>query len=250
MSAMSAGVPLPSDPTANLSPDAGSVVPVTQRQDRVLASAPPQVDEHVPWGERHPWLFRLDGVVGKIGQLLWEPPSFVAIDPYALPDAGWFLELDSVMKLETRLPARFRLIPGLLRLAGMGWSELAGLRRRACQPDRCRIHIEADGDNRFGQELQLRALRCRPTYVVEPAIALDLRKHLEEFTARGSRALVFTSEAGQALRRDWFLPEVWVPALKSAGLPETADPVDLVAAWMIEEGGGGGRGSGLSRSLP
>jgi integrase len=133
------------------------------------------------------------------------------------------LTLHQVATLADAIGPRYRALILVAVFGSLRWGELAALRR--CDIDlRARtIRIERSltelpgGGYLYGPPKSEAGKRR----IAFPAhIATDLKRHLADFVAPGSDALVFTSPTGAPLRHGNFRRRTWLPALAKTGVTE------------------------------
>lgn len=202
-----------------------------------LVTSPAEPKAEAPettWAELHPWRFRMDQLIGRLAERFWEAPCWVAMDPARCPHARVCESWEATDALLSALPERYRLLALLMRYAGLRFGEASGLRRRACDPARRHIRIEAVGDGYPGDAFQIIPRQFRRTYSVDDEVGGALAEHLARYVARGRKAFVFTDAQGKRLRRRDFEAQVWAPAVADARFPKELAPEDLTGCWMLE----------------
>jgi integrase len=140
------------------------------------------------------------------------------------------------------VPNRYRALVGVAGGTGLRWGEVIGLRMDVVDLDKATVRVmrtvvEVAGHTSFKPYPKSRAgARTVPL----PAWALVLlRDHLGRYLIVDG-GLIFTNEAGGALRRTLFRSRIWRPALVRAGLlgEVRADQDKFVATWTTETGEG------------
>ena len=132
------------------------------------------------------------------------------------------LTVRQVFALADSIDPRYRALILFAVFTSLRWGELAALRRQDINLATRTVRIGRSltvlpgGGYLFGPPKSDAGQR---TVAFPDLITRDLSWHLARFTAPGSEALVFTSPAGAPLRHSNFRRRVWLPALKTAGLP-------------------------------
>lgn len=138
--------------------------------------------------------------------------------PYVAPSEMRFLDVAQVEALAARIGARYRAWVLVAAYGGLRWSELVGLRRR--QVDAARVTVAGQLVRRAGawtwEEPKTRA--GRRTITLPESVALEMKGHLDDFSAHGPDGLVFPNGVGSPLLGPSFTGNVFKPALKRAGL--------------------------------
>ncbi|MGH3517053.1 MAG: tyrosine-type recombinase/integrase [Haloechinothrix sp.] len=118
------------------------------------------------------------------------------------------------------VPARYRALVATAAFTGLRWGEVVGLCADAVDLDAgivrvIRTVVEVAGRTSFKPFPKSRA--GRRTVPLPGWLVTMLRQYLEEYPSSDG-ALIFTNEAGGALRRTLFRSRVWRPSLVRAGL--------------------------------
>lgn len=163
-----------------------------------------------------------------------------AIDlPKVRTEEKRFLDHEQVLTLANAMPDRYRTLVLVLAFAGLRIGEAAALRRTnlSLTPDGASIRVAmtaVEVRGKWGLQPP-KTSASRRTVPIARNVAEALRRHLDQFVARGPDALVFTAPAGGPLRVATFRRRVWVPATNVAGL----DGLDIhelrhsaVALWI------------------
>lgn len=131
------------------------------------------------------------------------------------------LSMDQVMRLANVIHPRYRAMVLLAVFGCLRWGELAALQRKHIDLEARTVRITRtltevrDGGHIFGPPKSAAGFRV----VAFPVFVLpDVVTHLDQFTASGDDALVFTSPAGTPLRHSNFRRRAWASAIKGAGL--------------------------------
>ncbi|WP_433592547.1 tyrosine-type recombinase/integrase [Nocardia sp. CA-145437] len=137
-------------------------------------------------------------------------------------------------------PERYRVLIATAAFTGLRWGEAVGLCRDAVDLDAAVLRVvrtvtEVAGATEFKPFPKSRA--GRRTVPLPKWLVVELRDYMREYPA-GERGLIFSNEAGGALRRTLFRSRVWRPALVRAGLLGEVSEVDgkFEAVWMDEDG--------------
>jgi integrase len=133
------------------------------------------------------------------------------------------LAIPQVFALADAIDQRYRALVLLGAFGSLRWGELAALRQSDIDPESGSVRVE-----RTLVELQNGALSFGPpkseagnrSVVVPALVTPELRWHLACFAQPGPDGLVFVGPGGALLRRGNFRRRVWLPALKTAGLPD------------------------------
>jgi len=133
------------------------------------------------------------------------------------------LSLDQVITLADVIGPRYRALVLLAVFGCLRWGELAALQRQDIDITARTVRIRRTltevrgGGHIFGPPKSAAGYRT----IAYPAfITPDVIKHLEQFTAAGDDALVFTTPAGTPLRNGNFRRRVWAAAVSAARLQE------------------------------
>jgi integrase len=151
-----------------------------------------------------------------------------------------FLSAEQVELLADAIDEQYSALVYLLAYGGLRWGEATAVRRRRLDLKRSRVEVAESLADVAG------ALHFGPTKtydhrtVVLPAFVRDqLAQHLSRHRSGDLEALVFRSPEGAPLRHSNFWRRVWVPAVRSADVPEGLRIHDLrhtCAALLIAEG--------------
>ena len=151
-----------------------------------------------------------------------------------------FLTAEQVELLADAIDEQYSALVYLLAYGGLRWGEATALRRRRLDLKRSRVEVAESLADVAG------ALHFGPTKtydrrtVVLPAFVRDqLAQHVSRHRSDDLEALVFRSPEGAPLRHSNFWRRVWVPAVRSADVPEGLRIHDLrhtCAALLIAEG--------------
>jgi integrase len=170
------------------------------------------------------------------GLLLSNPCAGIRL-PKEPPSEARFLTAAEIDALVAVTPPPYRALVVTAAGTGMRWGELAGLPRTRLDLLRRRIEVaqtlvDVNGALSIGQPKTPRSRRfiSLPSSVVT-ALAAHLEGHRHE--------LVFTSDAGEPLRRSNFHARIWRPAIAAAGLgppPRFHDLRHSHVAMLIAEG--------------
>jgi integrase len=132
------------------------------------------------------------------------------------------LTIPQLYDLADAASGRCRALVLLAAFGSLRWGELAALRRsdidiqaRTVQVVR-QLNEQRGGGFVFGPPKSDAGQRTVP---IPDVITPDLAAHLVTYAGPGADGLVFTSPAGGPLRHTNFRRRVWLPALKTAGLP-------------------------------
>ena len=137
------------------------------------------------------------------------------------------LTVRQVGQLATATHPRYRALVLLAVFGSLSWGELAALRRRDLDLERCTVKVERSltelpgGGFSYGPPKSAAGAR---TVAFPDLIRADLVRHLAAFAAQDEDALVFTSPAGGPLRHGNFRRRYWLPALARCGLTGTQFP--------------------------
>lgn len=142
---------------------------------------------------------------------------------------------DQVCSLANALPKRYRAMILVAAMTGLRQGEALGLcvtrvdfLKRKLTVDQ---QVTLTGDKEDGSKGNKPTLSSPKTKasirtVPLPQVALEaLSEHIKEINPKGD--LLFASERGNPLRRDYFNARIWKPALQEAGLPEDTTFHDL-----------------------
>ena len=173
------------------------------------------------------------------GFIAANPASGVKV-PRTRPKEKLFLTAEQVELLADAIDERYSALVYLLAYGGLRWGEATALRRRRLDLKRSRVEVAESLADVAG------ALHFGPTKtydrrtVVLPAFVRDqLAQHLSRHRSDDLEALVFRSPEGAPLRHGNFWRRVWIPAVRSADVPEGLRIHDLrhtCAALLIAEG--------------
>jgi integrase len=132
------------------------------------------------------------------------------------------LSVPQVFALGEAVEPRYRALVLLATFTSLRWGELCALRRsdidlaaRTVRVERSLTELQGGGLT-FGPP---KTEAGRRTVGFPELVSPVLRWHLSCFASDGDEGLVFTGPTGAPLRRGNFRQRVWVPALRSAGLP-------------------------------
>ena len=134
------------------------------------------------------------------------------------------LTIAQVYDLADACGPRYRAMILLACFCGLRWGELVALRRRDIDLSTAAVQItrqltEATGQAPFFGPPKTAAGRRQ---VVMPSTVLaEVQLHLEDHTAAGPDALLFTTSSGKLLRHSTFRRGTWYPALAATGLTGT-----------------------------
>jgi integrase len=136
-------------------------------------------------------------------------------------DERQVIPLPVVLAVADAVPARYRAFVLLATFSSLRWGELVGLRRENLNLNACVVRViettaELDRGGLVPETPKSRAGRRTVRFPTE--LALELRRHLEQFAAPGERGLVFVGPKGAPLRRSNFRP-IWNAACNQAGVP-------------------------------
>lgn len=138
------------------------------------------------------------------------------------------------------VPERYRALVATAGGTGMRWGELVGLCTDALDLDAgtvrvIRTVVEVAGHTSFKPFPKSRA--GRRTVPLPSWVVTALREHLAAYPAEDG-GLIFSNEAGGALRRTLFRSRIWRPALVRAGLlgEVRRDGERFEAIWTDESG--------------
>lgn len=136
------------------------------------------------------------------------------------PGEQRFLSPAEVASLADATPGRYRAVVLTACYAGLRFGELCALRRRRVDLMRGRVEVaETLADTGRAQTFgPPKTKRGRRTVPVPRVLGDALADHLECYVVPEPDALLFTTEAGQPLRRGSFRRDVWLPAVRAAGL--------------------------------
>ncbi len=132
------------------------------------------------------------------------------------------LTVAQVFDLAEAISGRYRALVLLGSFGSLRWGELAALRHSDIDLAACTVGIERtlielqNGQLSFGPP---KSAAGRRTIVFPELIAPELASHLASYAQPGPDGLVFVGPAGAPLRRTNFRQRVWLPALRTAGLP-------------------------------
>ncbi|MEW2508146.1 tyrosine-type recombinase/integrase [Amycolatopsis sp. NPDC047767] len=118
-------------------------------------------------------------------------------------------------------PDRYRALVATAAFSGLRWGEVIALCMDAVDLDAGNVRvirtvIEVAGSTSFKPYPKSRA--GRRTVPLPAWVVSELRAHLERYPVEGPARMLFTNEAGGALRRTLFRARVWRPTLVRAGL--------------------------------
>lgn len=118
-------------------------------------------------------------------------------------------------------PDRYRALVATAAFSGLRWGEVIALCMDAVDLDAgnlqvIRTVIEVAGSTSFKPYPKSRA--GRRTVPLPAWVVSEIRAHLERYPAEGPARMLFTNEAGGALRRTLFRARIWRPTLVRAGL--------------------------------
>lgn len=160
--------------------------------------------------------------------------------PRARPKEKLFLTAEQVELLADAIDEHYAALVYLLAYGGLRWGEAIAIRRRRLDLRRSRVEVaeslaDVAGVLHFGST---------KTYehrsVILPSFVRDqIAQHLSRHGTDDLQALVFHSPAGTPLRHSNFRRRVWLPAVRSADVPEGLRIHDLrhtCAALLIAEG--------------
>jgi len=173
------------------------------------------------------------------GFIVANPTSGVKV-PRTRSKEKLFLTAEQVELLADAIDEQYSALVYLLAYGGLRWGEATAVRRRRLDLKRSRVEVAESLADVAG------ALHFGPTKtydhrtVVLPAFVRDqLAQHLSRHRSGDLEALVFRSPEGAPLRHSNFWRRVWVPAVRSADVPEGLRIHDLrhtCAALLIAEG--------------
>ena len=132
------------------------------------------------------------------------------------------LTVRQVYALADAAGGRYRALVLLAVFGSLRWGELAALRRSDIDTEARTVRVarqlseQRGGGFAFGPPKSDAGQR---TVAIPDLITPDLAAHLAAYAAPGDDGLVFTSVKGGPLRHTNFRRRVWVPALRTAGLP-------------------------------
>ena len=132
------------------------------------------------------------------------------------------LSVRQVFDLAEVIGPRHRAMVLLAVFGSLRWGELAGLQRRDVDLEARTIRVVRQlaevhgGGFAFGPP---KSDAGRRVVVIPDAVMPAFRQHMIAFPAPGEEGLVFTSPREMPLRHSQFRSRVWLPALRTAGLP-------------------------------
>jgi integrase len=167
------------------------------------------------------------------------PASGVKV-PKARPKEKLFLTAEQVELLADAIDERYRALVYLLAYGGLRWGEAVAVRRRRIDLRRSRVEVaeslaEVAGALHFGPTKTY----DRRTVILPAFVRDQLAHHLAGHHIDDLDALVFSSPEGTPLRHSNFWRRDWLPAVRSADVPEGLGIHDLrhtCAALLIAEG--------------
>jgi integrase len=132
------------------------------------------------------------------------------------------ISLDLLLKLLDLVPPRYRALVLLATFASLRFGELAGLRRRELDLERCTVRVavstaETDGGLLIDDDPKSNAGRRTVSFPKE--IAPELRWHMASFAESDDDGLVFIGPKGGRLRRSNFR-RTWTKARNAIDLPD------------------------------
>jgi integrase len=148
-------------------------------------------------------------------------------DQYDVPERP-VLTVEQVYALADAIRPRYRLLVLLAAFTTLRFGELAALRRRDIDTDRCRVRVvraQSETYGRLKDKAPKSAAGVRP--VAFPVELLpDVLTHLEHFAGKGQDGHVFQGPQGGLLRRSNFRDD-WTMARDKAGIPDGVHFHDL-----------------------
>ncbi len=148
----------------------------------------------------------------------------------------------TLLALIHELPARYRLLPWLLGVCGLRWSEAIALRVGDIDVDAKVVHLRRKIVEVEGVFHEDRVLKTKGSVgrVSLPSVVLQAyREHLLVTSARGKHEMLFTSPRGGTLRASNFRQRVWKPATRRAGAEGyTARELRQISSAIVREAGG------------
>jgi integrase len=133
------------------------------------------------------------------------------------------LSVPQVFALAEAVEPRYRALVLLATFTSLRWGELCALRRSDIDMAARTVRVERSLTELQGGGLTFGPPKTeagRRTVGFPELVSPVLGWHLSRFAQAKDEGLVFTGAAGAPLRRGNFRQRVWVPALRSAGLPE------------------------------
>ena len=161
----------------------------------------------------------------------------------ALPRANTrrmkFLDSDEVTRLADAVPDRYEALIYTLAYGGVRWAEAVGLKRQRANLLRRRLHIVKTLSEVSGELMWTSTKNHQTRDVALPSFVVDkLANHLDRYTTPEPDSLVFVTDSGTPLRQSNFRKNIWLPAIRKAGL-EGLTPHHLrhtCASLLISEG--------------
>ena len=134
-----------------------------------------------------------------------------------------FATMPELLEIVALAPERYQVLILTAGLGGLRQGELFGLRRRDLDLDKGvvrvrRKRLRLDSGEVIENETKSGAGQ-RTVALPDPVLKL-LQRHLEQFTAEGDAAYVFTSEDGQPIDRNNFRKRIWLPVASAVGLED------------------------------
>ena len=172
------------------------------------------------------------------GFIAANPASGVKV-PRAHPKEKAFLTAEQVELLADAIDEQYTALVYLLAYGGLRWGEAIAVRRRGIDLRRSRVEVAASlaevaGVLHFGSTKTYE----RRTVVLPSFVRDQLAEHLSRHGTDDLQALVFRSPEGTPLRHSNFRRRVWLPAVRSADVPDGLRIHDLrhtCAALLIAE---------------
>ena len=175
----------------------------------------------------------------EAGFIAANPASGVKV-PRTRPKEKLFLTAEQVELLADAIDEQYSALVYLLAYGGLRWGEATAVRRRRLDLKRSRVEVaeslaEVAGALHFGPTKTY----DRRTVVLPSFVRDQLAQYLSRHRSDDLEALIFRSPEGAPLRHSNFWRRVWVPAVRSADVPEGLRIHDLrhtCAALLIAEG--------------
>jgi integrase len=148
---------------------------------------------------------------------------------------------DLVGRVLPALPERYRALVLTAAYAGLRWGECAGLRWAQVDLDARRLVVTetvVEVSGRLTRKHYPKSEAGRRVVPLPMLLVTHLRRHAG-IVPSGAEDLVFPDSGGSFLRRSNFRRNVWLPARRTAGVPDALTFHGLrhcYATWLITEG--------------